>query len=59
MREVKGNGQKSNNHNFSGKKSEKRQNKALEKEIFTALSEIPIEIPWVKKVEKVTVTDEQ
>jgi hypothetical protein len=29
----------------------------IEKEIFTELSELPSKIPWMKKVEKVTVKE--
>ncbi len=37
--------------------SKEKTNQELEKEIYTALSEMPIKIPWIKKVEKVKVTD--
>lgn len=37
--------------------SEEKSNQELEKEIYEALSEMPIKIPWMKKVEKVKVTD--
>lgn len=37
---------------------EEKTNKALEKEIYAALSEMPIKIPWMKKVETVKVTEE-
>ena len=37
--------------------SKEKTNQELEKEIYKALSEVPIKIPWMKKVEKVKVTD--
>ena len=37
--------------------SKEKTNQELEKEIYTILSEMPIKIPWMKKVEKVKVTD--
>ena len=37
--------------------SKEKTNQELEKEIYTALSEMLIKIPWMKKVEKVKVTD--
>ncbi|NWG10199.1 hypothetical protein HXY33_00345 [Candidatus Bathyarchaeota archaeon] len=37
----------------------KKSNKALESEIYAALSEVPIKIPWMKNIEKVKVTEEQ
>ena len=39
------------------KESKEKTNQELEKEIYKALSEMPIKIPWMKKVEKVKVTD--
>jgi hypothetical protein len=36
--------------------SEEKSNQELEKEIFSALSELPTKIPWMKKVEKVKVS---
>ncbi|MEM3726088.1 MAG: hypothetical protein QXK98_04400 [Candidatus Bathyarchaeia archaeon] len=36
--------------------SEEKSNQELEEEIFNALSELPIKIPWMKKVEKVKVS---
>jgi len=36
--------------------SQEKPNEELEKEIHEALSEMPIKIPWMKKVEKVKVT---
>ena len=39
------------------KESEERPNEELEKEIYEALSEMPIKIPWMKKAEQVKVTD--
>jgi predicted site-specific integrase-resolvase len=36
--------------------SEEKSNEELVKEIFNALSELPIKIPWMKKVEKVRVS---
>jgi hypothetical protein len=38
------------------KESEERSNEELEKEIFSALSELPVKIPWMKKVESVRVS---
>jgi len=38
------------------KESEERSNEELEKEIFNALSELPVKIPWMKKVENVKVS---
>ena len=38
------------------KESEERSNEELEKEIFSALSELPVKIPWMKKVENVKVS---
>jgi len=38
------------------RESDEKSNEELEKEICAALSELPIKIPWMKKVEKVTVT---
>lgn len=37
--------------------SKEKTNQELEKEIYKALSEMPTKIPWMKKVEKVKVTD--
>ncbi|MEA2089581.1 MAG: hypothetical protein U9O89_02325 [Thermoproteota archaeon] len=37
--------------------SEEETNEELEKQILDGLSEHPPTIPWLKKVEKVTVTD--
>jgi len=39
------------------KESKEKTNQELEKEIYKALSEMPIKIPWMKKVEKVKVID--
>jgi len=36
-----------------------KSNKALESEIYVALSEMPIKIPWMKNVENVKITEEQ
>jgi len=40
------------------KESEEKSNEELEKEILTALSEMPIQIPWIKKVEHVKVSEQ-
>jgi len=39
------------------KESAERTNKKIEREIFKELSERPTKIPWMSKVEKVTVTE--
>ncbi|MGB9671511.1 MAG: hypothetical protein ACPLZY_00010 [Candidatus Norongarragalinales archaeon] len=36
--------------------SEEKPNQELEEEIFNALSELPVKIPWMKKVESVRVS---
>ena len=41
------------------KESAEKANKEIEKEIFEELSKHPPMIPWLKKVEKVTVTEAQ
>lgn len=41
------------------KESAKMSNKEIEKEILEELSKHPPAIPWLKKVEKVTVTEVQ
>ncbi|MGQ9624293.1 MAG: hypothetical protein ACUVT9_02865 [Candidatus Bathycorpusculaceae bacterium] len=38
------------------KESEEKSNQELEKEIFNALLELPVKIPWMKKVENVEVS---
>lgn len=38
---------------------EEKRNKELEKDIYAALSEMPIKIPWMKKIETVKVTEQQ
>lgn len=38
---------------------ERISNRALEREILNALSEMPIKIPWMKKIYDVKVTEEQ
>jgi len=38
--------------------STEKSNEEIEKEIFKELSKLPAKIPWMKKVEKVTVTEE-
>jgi hypothetical protein len=37
--------------------STEKTNEAIEGEIFKELSELPLKIPWMKKVEKVTVKE--
>lgn len=39
------------------KESIEKTNEEIEKEIFQELSRRPAEIPWMKKVERVTVTE--
>jgi hypothetical protein len=39
------------------KECKEKSNQELEKEIRIALSETPIKIPWMKKLEKVRVVD--
>lgn len=37
--------------------STEKTNEEIEKEIFKELSKLPVKIPWMKNVEKVTVTE--
>jgi hypothetical protein len=37
--------------------SSEKMNEEIEAEIFKELSECPVKIPWIKKVEKVTVKE--
>lgn len=37
--------------------SSEKTNEAIESEIFKELSELPLKIPWMKKVDKVTVKE--
>ena len=39
------------------KESAEKTNEEIEREIFKELSELPAKIPWMKEVEKVTVTE--
>jgi hypothetical protein len=39
------------------KESTEKTNEEIEAEIFKELSELPLKIPWMKKVEKVTVKE--